>query len=277
MLSKVRAYLSQRRALGFQLRCEGNQLLNFARYADRLPHRGPLTSELAIDWASLPQSADRLYLARRLEIIRTFAKHLLITEPRTQMPPRHLFGPAHRRRCPHIYTPGQLQHLLRRARRLKGRLRSHTWQTLISLLACSGLRISEATNLKLSDLDWEQSLLIIRETKFGKTRLVPLHTTAIRPLRDYARKRQKLFPFAEYFFVSQTGTRLAHTSVGDTFSQLRKGIPFTRRPLAYMICVTPWPPGCCKNGWQAVTAPSIESSSCRAFWDTVMWRILTGT
>lgn len=231
MLSKVHAYLAQRRALGFQLRCEGGQLLNFARYADRLGHRGPLTIQLAINWVCLPRLvADRLYLARRLEIVRIFAQHLLITEPQTQVPPRHLFGPAHRRPSPYLFTSGQIQHLLRRAGELKGRLRPLTWQTLISLLACSGLRISEAMHLKPEDVDWEQCVLIIRESKYGKTRLVPLHLTAMQPLRDYNRSRQKLFPLAEFFFVSEAGRCLAPSTVGQTFRQLRKGIPFSRRP-----------------------------------------------
>ena len=230
VLSKVRAYLAHRRALGFQLKCEGRQLLNFAGYADSLGHQGPLTSQLAVAWASLPRRADRLCWARRLEIVRVFAQHLLVTEPQTQVPPRHLFGPAHRRLSPHLYTSAQVQHLLRRAGRLKGRLHPHTWQTLIGLLACTGLRISEAMHLKPCDVDWKQSLLIIRESKYGKTRLVPLHPTAMRHLRAYAQRRQGLFPFAEYFFVSEGGARLATSTVGHAFIQLRKGIPFSRRP-----------------------------------------------
>ena len=230
MLSKVRTYLAHRRALGFQLRNEGLRLLEFARYADARGRRGPLTTRLALKWACLPHSADRLYWARRLEIVRTFAKHLLLAEPQTQIPPRHLLGPAHRRRSPHLYSLAQLQLLLCRAVQLKGRLRPHTWETLIGLLACAGLRISEAMRLKPNDVDWKESLLIIRESKFGKTRLVPLHPTALRPLRDYARRRQELFPLAEYFFVSEGGTRLAHSAVGETFNQLRKGIPYSRRP-----------------------------------------------
>jgi integrase len=230
MLSKVRTYLAHRRALGFQLKSEGLRLLEFARYADALGHRGPLTTRLALNWACLPESADGLYRARRLEIARTFAKHLVPTEPRTQIPPRHLLGPAHRRRSPHLYSSAQLQQLLRRAGQLKGQLRPHTWQTLLGLLACSGLRISEAMRLKPGDVDWKQSLLIIRVSKYGKTRLVPLHQSALKPLRAYARRRQASFPLAEYFFVSDRGTRLAHSTVGETFNQLRKGIPYSRRP-----------------------------------------------
>src|SRR5207249_4026656 len=170
------------------------------------------------------------YWARRLEIVRTFAQHLRLSEPQTQVPPRHWLGPAHRRRCPHLYSPVQLQQLLCRAAALKGRLRPHTWQTLIGLLACTGLRISEALQLKLNDVDWPQSVLTIRESKGGTTRLVPLHPTAIRPLRAYARRRQALFPLAQYFFVSEGGAGLAYSTVKPTFLRLRAGIPFTRHP-----------------------------------------------
>jgi site-specific recombinase XerD len=186
MLSKVRAYLGQRRALGFQLKSEGLRLLEFARYVDALNHRGPLTAKLAIRWACLPKAADPLWRARRLEIVRTFAKHLVLTEPRTQIPPRHVLGPAHRRRSPHLYSSAELQHLLRRAGQLRGSLQPHTWQTLIGLLASSGLRISEALHLKVSDVDWKQRFVVVRKSKYGKTRLVPLHPTALLPLRDYA-------------------------------------------------------------------------------------------
>lgn len=230
MLAKVRVYLAHRRALGFQLKCEGMQLQNFARYADRLGHRGPLTNRLAISWACLPKAADRLYWARRLEIVRTFAQRLAITEPRTQIPPRHLFGPAHRRPSPHLYSSAQVQHLLRRAGMLEGRLWPHTWQTLIGLLACTGLRISEAVHLRPDDVIWQDALLVIRESKYGKTRLVPLHPSALAPLRAYDRRRQKRFPLAQYFFVSEQGNRLAPSTVGQTFDRLRKGIPFHRRP-----------------------------------------------
>jgi integrase len=230
MLSKVQAYLAHRRALGFQLKSEGLRLLDFARYADARGHRGPLTNQLAMRWACLPKSADRLWRARRLEIVRTFAKHFWVTEPQTQIPPRHWLGLAHRRRSPHLYTGEQIQQLLRRAGQLTGRLHPHTWQTLIGLLACTGLRISEAMRLKTADVDWKESLLIIRQSKFGKTRLVPLHPSALPALRAYARRRQELFPLAQYFFVSAAGTPLARSTVGQTFTQLRAGMPFGRRP-----------------------------------------------
>jgi len=131
--------------------------------------------------ACRPKAAARLYWARRLEIVRTFAKHLLLTEPEPRS--RHatcwvrpIVVDPHTSRAPH-----KSKHLLRRAGQLRGRLRPYTWQTLIGLLACTGLRISEAMRLELDDVDWNQSLLIIRESKYGKTRLVPLHPTGLWP------------------------------------------------------------------------------------------------
>jgi integrase len=230
MLSKVRTYLAYRRSLGFRLKSEGTKLMKFARYADSVHHRGPLTNQLAIGWACLPKRADRLYRARRLEIVRSFARYLLQIEPQTQVPPRHLFGPAHRRPVPHLYSPAQIQQLLQRAGQLEGRLRPHTWQTLIGLLACAGLRVSEARRLLTTDVDWKRSLLVVRESKNGTTRLVPLHPTAMTALRTYAKRRETLFPLAQYFFVSERGAPLALSTVGLTFRLLRKGIPCNGRP-----------------------------------------------
>jgi integrase len=224
MLSRVRSYLRQRRALGFRLLVEGRMLENFARFADHSGHRGPLTRDLAIRWAALPKSCDRLYRARRLEVVRVLAKHLRISEPRTELPPRHLFGPAHRRPDPYVYSSKEIQKLLARAKPLAGRLRGRTYRTLLGLMACTGLRISEALHLAPDDIDLVEGVLTVRESKYRKTRLVPLHATAIGPVRDYARRRERIFPLAKAFFVSERGTPLAYRTVNDTFSRLRKGI-----------------------------------------------------
>ena len=230
MLSKARAYLAHRHALGFALRIQGYHLLNFARYADGQGHKGPLTNELAVRWACLPKHADRSYWALRLAVIRTFAKHLVLVEPQTQVPPRHLFGPTYRRHPPHLYSAAQIDHLLRRASRLSDQLCARTFQTLLGLLSCTGLRISEALHLRISDVDLDQAFLIIRESKGGRTRLVPMHPTAIPPLSAYARHRYKLFPFSDHFFVSERGTALAYSTVAHTFSELRKDIRHGLRP-----------------------------------------------
>ena len=229
MVSRVMAYLAHRRALGFKLLIEGRLLLNFGRFADRCRHRGPLSLHIALRWSTLPQSSDRLYQARRLEVIRTFAKHLALVEPRTVVPPRHLLGPAHRRAEPYIYSELQIRQLMSRAIRLSGTIRPHTLQTLIGLLACAGLRISEALKLKLTDVDLDTGVLTIRESKYQKTRFVPLDRSVITHLSAYSRRRQKLFPLAEFFFVSQQGAGLPAAAARRAFSQLRKGLPSARR------------------------------------------------
>ena len=109
MLVRVEEYLRYRRALGYALRIEGGMLLNFARFADREGHRGSLTSDLATRWARLPAKADRVYWARRIEVLIGFARYCKIFDPQTEIPPRHPFGPAHRRNTPYIYSCQQLR------------------------------------------------------------------------------------------------------------------------------------------------------------------------
>lgn len=230
MSARVETYLALRRALGYKLRIEGQMLQNFARYADHSGHSGPLTRSLALRWAALPRGADRLYQARRLETVRVFAKHQAVIEPGTEIPARHALGPAHRRNAPHLYSPNEVGRLLRRAAHLPGRLRSATYKTLLGLLACTGLRISEVLALQIGDVDLEHGVLTVRETKYHQTRLVPLHPTALPPLNHYVRRRQKLFPCAQHFFISDRGRRFAYTTVRTVFRQLAHGfIPNSNR------------------------------------------------
>jgi len=223
MVQRVRAYLDHRRTLGFRLRSEGYLLLDFARYADR--HGGsPLTNKQAITWARLPEATTRHRWARRLEAVRRLANYLKRTDPQTELPPRHLFGPSKQPYKPFLYNAQQIAQLLRAAGRLRGKLRPRTYQTLIGLLACTGLRVSEALHLKVAEVDLQQGLLLLREGKFGQTRWVPLHPTALRPLRRYNQQRQQCFPLAEHFFTSESGVALRYSSVHAVFLSLRRTI-----------------------------------------------------
>jgi len=224
MLARARAYLDRRRALGYALRVEGELLLDFARFADRSGHRGPPTKRLALKWATLPSSASRLYKARRLEILRTFAKHLAAIEPSTEVPPRHVLGPAHRRNPPHIYTAQQIETLMGRASRLSGVLRPHTFATLVGLIASTGLRISEALKLRAADVDFLHRVLTIRESKFRITRLVPLHRSTAMALKRYHARRLRLWPHSPFFLVSERGMPLSGSTVHHTFRQLAGSI-----------------------------------------------------
>jgi integrase len=237
MRTKVQQYLAFRRGLGYQLRIEGRLLEQFARYADRAGHHGPLTVELALRWARRPRGADQLYWARRLEIVRGFARHLAAVEPATQIPARQLLGPAHRRTTPYIYSSAEVAALMAAAQQLApaSGLWPHTYATLLGLLACAGLRISEALRLRCADVDCDRGVLTIWETKFGKSRIVPLHPTATRALAAYAQNRARLVTKArsDYFFVSDWGEGLPYSTVRTVFRKLCEGQRITgldRRP-----------------------------------------------
>lgn len=234
MSAKVEQYLEFRRGLGYRLKTEGQLLQQFGKFADACGHHGPLTVELALRWAQSAKGCDRLYWARRLEIVRCFARHLAVTEPGTQVPGRKLLGPAHRRTIPHIYTARELAGLLAAALRLcpADGLRPHTYFTLIGLLACTGLRISEALRLTPGDVDLVRGVLKVRETKFRKTRLVPLHPTAVAALRAYADNRARLLgdPWSDRFFLSDRGRELPYSTVRHTFRRLCASLGITGAP-----------------------------------------------
>lgn len=222
MTARVEEYLRYRRALGYALRTEGGMLLNFARFADGSAHHGPLTRELAIRWARLPTGADRLYWARRIEVLIGFARYCRIFDARTEVPPRHIFGPAHRRNAPYVYSSSQLQMLVARGHGhgLDGQFRELTHTTVFGLLACTGLRISEALGLHISDVDLKEGVITVRESKRRASRLVPLHHTAIKALCDYAVRRDRRFPGADLFFVNRTGRRLSYSTIRCAFRDL---------------------------------------------------------
>jgi integrase len=234
MVQLAQEYLDYRRRLGFQLQTAGQMLLEFARYADRVGHTGPLTTDLAVRWARLPVGASPLYQAQRLEAVRCFARHRAIFDPATEVPPERLLGPAHRRPDPYIYSEAELAALLAAASRLASPtgLRPRTYTTLIGLLICTGLRISEALKLSRGDIDWGHAWLMIRGSKFHKSRLVPLHPTVVPVLREYARHRDLLHPIArtESFFVSDRGSGLAYSTVRQAFRKLCAHLPGPRRP-----------------------------------------------
>lgn len=233
MIDLVEEYLAYRRRLGVQLHFEGWSLKSFARYADGSGHRGPLTTELAVRWAQLPADATPTYQARRLGVVRVFASYRAIFDPGTEIPPEGLLGPAPRRPTPHIYTEAELEALLAAARRLRSPtgLRPRTYATLICLLSCTGLRISEALRLTRDDVDWGQKTLTIRQTKFHKSRLVPLHPTTVQALETYARFRDRCHPIprTDAFFVSERDTPLAYRTVDDVFGTLRSHLPSLSR------------------------------------------------
>lgn len=161
MTQRVEHYLACRRELGYELKIEGAELLRFAKFADEKGFVGPLTNKLAIEWAQACPATSRLYYARRLDVVRRFAKFRLAYESSVEVPPFGYFGPSNRRPPVHIYNDDQIVTLLRAALNLgpKRGLRPQTLLTLFGLLFATGLRISEALRLTIHDIDWDQRRL----------------------------------------------------------------------------------------------------------------------
>jgi len=233
MVSQVEQYLALRRRLGFDLRVAGSQLLAFARFADASDDRGPITLDLAVRWARSSERAKPITWARRLELLRPFARYRLQFNPATEVPPLHLLGPAHPRLAPHIYTAEEIASLLEAANALspKEGLRPVTYQTLFGLIAATGLRVSEARALTRADVDLTGGVLTVRNSKFRKSRLVPLHATSVRALKRYAEIRDRKVPLVHTaaFFVSDRGKPLDKRTVHYTFAKLRQQLGWRAR------------------------------------------------
>lgn len=218
-------YLAERRALGFDLRIVGKRLLAFAHFCDeRLPN-GPLTVSVAVDWARAANRPSPITWARRLEVVRPFARYLRQFDPSTEIPASKLLGRGHRRLEPHVYTNDELRSALREARELspRGGLRPVAVQTVLGLLACTGLRVSEALNLRRDDVELDTGLIHVRMTKFRKSRLVPLHSSAVCELRRYAAFRDQLAPSSsnDVFFVVDDGVALSYSKLRTAFRRIR--------------------------------------------------------
>jgi integrase len=238
-LHQVDEYLALRRGLGFDLETPRWMLLDFARYADRIGHQGPVTIDLAVHWALSSRSSDPAQATRRLSAVRQFARHRAVFDPATEIPPIGLLGRVPRRKQPHIYSGAEVAALLRQASLLLPRrgLRPRTYVAFFSLLVSTGLRLSEACRLAPSEVDLANGVLTVREGKFRKSRLVPLHPTATQALTRYAAYRDACrdAPRAGCFFRTDRAPALTRAAVEKTFSRLRHRLGWTaqgraRRP-----------------------------------------------
>jgi len=226
MVARAREYLAYRRGLGFQLDSSGHVLLDFARYADRIGHRRPLTSELILRWATQSDRHTKRYQAARLSVVRGFARFLAAEDGESHVPDMRLLGGCFHRQQPHVYTEEQLRQLLKAAAGLRPvyPLRPHVYEALFGLLASTGLRVSEALALRTSDVDLESCVIRVGLTKFRKSRLVPIHPTVAEALRRFARRRdqERGARATEWFFVGRHGNPLPYSTVRTTFLGIRR-------------------------------------------------------
>jgi integrase/recombinase XerD len=188
-------YLALRRSLGFKLRATAAHLIDFVSFLEQkaAPY---ITTALAMEWAMQHVDHQPCTWAQRLGFVRVFARHWSATDSRTEIPPAGLLPFRGKRTRPYLYTEQEVQRLLVAAKHLSpsSGLRPWTYHCLFGLLAVSGLRISEAIKLDRQDVDFNQGLLTIRQTKFNKSRLIPLHVSTRDVLAEYAQRRDRLVP-----------------------------------------------------------------------------------
>jgi len=222
----VKMYLAIRRAAGFELKAEGFHLKSFAAFSEARGHQH-VSADVAIDWArTVPSIAQR---ARRLGTIIRFARYLRAEDPHHEVPAPIFGAEKLPRPAPFVLTMDQIHQIIDAAAHAGYRtLRRATYSTLFALLACTGLRVSEAIRLRFNDITADG--LVIRRTKFRKSRLVPLHPTARAGLERYLRQRRPYAPFDDHVFVSirKKPLLLANVEIAFQMTVKRIGLPHGR-------------------------------------------------
>jgi integrase len=216
-------YLTLRRSLGYKLRRPEKLLQQFLDYLEAAGV-ATITTEHALAWACLPRERDSGWRSQRLSVVRSFAKYLHNLDMDAEVPPRDSLAGRPQRASPYLYTEQEIVALIEAARTLSSPLRVATYQTLIALLAVTGMRIGEAINLDHDDFDARDGVLIIRHAKFNKTRELPLHATTVAALRHYLARcdRRRLRARSPALLVSPAGTRLLYCNVQWTFRRLAR-------------------------------------------------------
>jgi integrase/recombinase XerD len=229
-------YLAVRNSLGHELADAARLLPRFVTWMERTGQTA-VTIAAAVQWAQLPAvGPDSVIWAHRMTAVRGFARYLSGLDADTEVPPSGLLPERRRWQPPFIYTPADIAALLAAAGRMPTPRRAATYQTLFALLATTGMRVGETIRMDTTDVDWDHGVLLVRKSKFGKSRHVPLHPSAVDALRDYTKRRREYRPVPgnDSLFVSLTGRRLIYVSVGQIFRELRDqigiGAGSARRP-----------------------------------------------
>lgn len=237
--TRVDNYLKERRRLGFKLGTMGYYLASFARYVGHLGYRGSLTVELMADWAKQDkwQNGDPATWSRRFQALRPFTRYLQQFDPLTEIPDESIFGKFQEKGTPHIYHEQEIIDLLAAAKNLGPRrdLRAATYETLFGLIASAGLRVSEALHLLDSDVDLKTGMLTVRQTKFAKSRQLPLHSSTVEALLRYRRLRNfhiAVTPETMFFVATRSkllGQGLGIRTVHRVFESLRNQLGWKSR------------------------------------------------
>lgn len=220
LVTAVEDYLALRRSLGFTLYRIDELLLDFVAYL-QAEGLDTVTTEAALAWATKPSGADPYWHARRFGYARRFAVYLNALDPRCEIPPP-ILPERGRRTTPHLYSAAETRSLMDEARRLRPLLRGAVYETLIGLLAVTGMRPGEALRLRRCDVDLQSGIVRVHASK-NASRELPLHDSAIAALAAYSRLRDELYPkpVSQAFFVSADGRKIAHGTFTKTFARVR--------------------------------------------------------
>ena len=216
----LKDYLTMRRKLGYKLHIPEKVLTGFITFFEN-QQGSYLTTTLAVKWARKSKSTEPGCWADRLTILRGFAVYWKMVDPRTEVPPLHIVGPHYKRATPHIYTDQQIAQILTATRKWPSK-DSYTYWTLFGLLLATGMRIGEALALNNEDIDLKQGIITIRKGKLDKPRLLPLHATTRKILKQYVQKRDLRFACLHVpaFFVVMKGRRLSLYMARTTFKRV---------------------------------------------------------
>ncbi len=229
---EVADYLALRRALGYKLEMHGRLLPQFAGF---LQQRDAtiITTELALEWATLPTDATPVWWHQRLAIVAGFARYLQACDPRHEIPPVDLLPAKFRRAIPYLYSEAEIAALMAAARSIRPPLKAATYETLIGLLSVTGMRIGELVALDRDDVLLCEARLTVRRGKNGRSREIALHPTTVLALESYERVRDELCPQpqAPSFLLTTTGVRMNKGSIWHEFDRLRRAIGLDRQTL----------------------------------------------
>lgn len=167
---------------------------------------------------------------KRLMAVRGFARYLTGIDSRTEVPPARLVTYRSRRRVPHLFSDADVVAVIAQARgSTSSSFRADTLETLIGLLAATGMRVGEALRLEQTDIDWDEAVVLVRDTKFGKGRNVVVSPSTIDALATYRQSRDKMRPGTARFFVSLAGTPLDYANFSSTFDNAVAAAEITER------------------------------------------------
>ena len=206
--NQVEEYIAYKKGLGYKIKIESDELRRFAAYTVANGHEGSLTTDITFQWVTLKPEYSLWYMSRRIETVRTFAKYICVFDPLAQMPPKGMFGKCHGRTTPYIFTEKEICTLMKASEGLYSPdgLRRKTIPTAIGILWSTGMRPNEVCQLTDNDVDLNSGLITIKETKFSKSRILPVHVSMVSELRSYITFRDSIRKdFSDRHFLLTTG------------------------------------------------------------------------